>query len=69
MSHPFAARYDGRCWSCEERIYEGDMIRFADDGVTVHADCSTAVPTAAAQPMCPDCFTELPLTGVCGNCT
>lgn len=67
----FAARYDGRCGACDERIYEGDMIRFdaASDSNFVHDDCAASAPREPKpQPICPRCFTELPVTGVCGVC-
>lgn len=67
----FPARYPGRCGACDERIHEGDPIRFSAESATnfVHADCEAAAPPERKpQPMCPRCFTELPVTGVCGVC-
>jgi len=39
-SNPFAARYPGRCFVCDERIDEGDQIRFSD-GAVAHEDCAS----------------------------
>ena len=65
---PFTARFDSRCRACAERIHEGDQVTYRDDQL-VHADCDTAAPAERQpRPMCPDCFTELPATGVCGSC-
>ena len=67
----FPARYNGRCGACDERIHEGDPIRFDGESATnfVHADCAAAAPRERKpQPICPECFTELPVTGVCGVC-
>lgn len=35
----FTARYPGRCPACDERIHEGDLLRFTEGGYTVHDDC------------------------------
>lgn len=68
MSRTFEARYNGRCAACDERIHEGDPVRFADDAL-VHDDCAAAAPKERAPlPICSRCFTELPVTGVCGVC-
>lgn len=67
MSRPFEAAYIGTCGSCYGKIHEGQWAQFDDADQLVHVVCPD--PTAAARPMCPDCFTELPVTGVCGNCT
>lgn len=70
MSRSFAARFISRCCACDERIYEGDLIRFNDDGYyVIHDDCEAAAPVERpVQPMCPTCFTELPIAGGCGVC-
>lgn len=68
MSRTFDARYGGRCSACEERIHEGDPVRFHEDAL-VHDDCTTAAPRERApQPICQKCFTELPVAGDCGVC-
>lgn len=71
MSNAFPARYDGRCGACDERIYEGDMIEFSGESATnfMHTDCAAAAPPERVQqPICPRCYTELPVTGACGVC-
>lgn len=68
MSRVFEASYGGRCALCPRGIREGDSVQYVDDEL-VHADCAENPPRPApVQPMCPECFTELPLTGVCGSC-
>lgn len=68
MSRTFEARYNGRCGACDERIREGDTVRFDGDDL-VHADCATSAPREQApRPVCPECFTEIPVAGVCGVC-
>lgn len=67
-SGTFPARHPGRCGACEERIREGNLVRYAEN-VLVHDDCdAAALVEATPRPVCPDCRTELPLTGVCGVC-
>jgi hypothetical protein len=70
VSRVFEARYPGRCPACTERFDTGDLITYDADDELLHAVCATTTPREpAVRPMCPVCFTELPLTGVCGNCT
>lgn len=69
MSRTFEARFGGRCGSCDERIHEGDAVRFEGDDNLIHDDCTAHEPRERKpQPVCPSCFTELPVTGVCGVC-
>jgi hypothetical protein len=69
VSRAFEARYTSRCSACDERIYEGDLIRFDADDHVLHDDCTAHVPRERkSQPVCGSCFTELPVTGVCGVC-
>ncbi len=60
----FAARFPGRCVSCDERIHEGDPIRMTDDGA-VHDDCEAAAPEPVREhPVCPVCWLTHP-EGAC----
>lgn len=60
----FAARYDGRCVSCLERIYVGDQVAYDDDNL-VHADCEASAPREASTPeSCRRCFLVHP-PGAC----
>lgn len=69
MSSPFAARYGGRCPACGHGIIPDDLVRYTEDDELVHDECAHIVrKVPVVRPMCPDCFTELPVTGPCGNC-
>lgn len=55
----FAAKYPGRCPSCDERIHVGDDIKYADDEL-VHASCdvpSLPNPRDDLSKVCRSCFT------------
>jgi hypothetical protein len=67
MSRPFPARYPGACPACDERIREGDLIRFTEGNYTVHDDCDAIPsrdPLAAAHPVCQVCWLTHP-AGAC----
>jgi hypothetical protein len=66
MSRPFEAAYVGTCGNCDGKIRDGQWVQFDTTDQLVHVICPD--PTVAVRPMCPDCFTELPATGVCGVC-
>lgn len=54
------AQYSGRCGSCDELIYPGDLIELADTGaVYVHADCGDAGPERITT-VCGTCYLETP---------
>lgn len=60
----FHAKHPDRCaGSCAEPIEVGDEVEYIDDQL-VHFGCT---PTAEPEPrpICPDCFLEIPLNGVC----
>ena len=58
----FPARFPGHCANeCGVRIEEGDQIVFLD-GEYAHAVCARA---ADERPVCPACFMEIALNGVC----
>lgn len=62
----FAAKYAGRCNTCDERIEVGDMCAFEDD-LIIHADCEKSTEPTFADP-CPTCWTVPATNGECG-CT
>lgn len=62
----FQAKYPGRCAECEEKFDTGDMIE-QYEGLYQHVLCPSPA-TTSAGPTCPACWTELPVTGVCGVC-
>ena len=54
----FQAKYPGRCAACDERIYEGNWVRYEDDFL-VHDDCDEVPERDAPQRnkrKCPDCY-------------
>lgn len=65
----FQARYPGRCASCEERIHEGDLVKYESDEFVhtrlmrmglVHAQCPVPTPEFTIGPretICGQCFT------------
>jgi hypothetical protein len=53
----FAARYPGRCAACDERIHEGDQVKYADDEL-LHTVCD--VPSLPNE--------RDDLTAVCRQC-
>lgn len=64
----FRARYQGTCPECCDDIETGDLLdRDADDRV-VHVTCVDGDPSAKVGEVCPECWIELPKTGVCGVC-
>ncbi len=63
----FTAAYDGRCPDCGETIEAGDALEWSEFGQAVHQRCDLAE-NAPAGPTCPTCWTEIPLSGVCGVC-
>jgi hypothetical protein len=76
----FLASHPGTCIACGERFGAGAEIEFAGS-VTVssgsllgayptytHAVCPPSV-LDQQRPACPSCFLELPVSGVCGECS
>jgi hypothetical protein len=66
----FTARYPGHCAQagCYEPVEPGQEVEFVPGSRDlVHAVCPDAVPEVV-RPVCPRCFLELPLAGVCGAC-
>jgi hypothetical protein len=55
----FAARYQGRCATCDEQIEPGDMVRYVDDGL-VHLWCLDVSLRSRRRPVvevvCTVCF-------------
>lgn len=61
----FPARYPGRCGACDERIYEGDQIRFDADSTVIHGDCTEHEPKPVREnPVCTTCWLAHPV-GAC----
>ena len=66
-SSTFAARFDGRCGDCGGKIKVGDDVIFVAGSVE-HADCDRSLDLKPAGAICPGCFLELPVSGVCSDC-
>ena len=65
----FIARYTGtECGSCGERVREGQEVAYNASDDLVHAACPEA-PDDVRRDACPRCFLELPVSGVCGECS
>lgn len=64
----FTASYPGNCDTCGGRFGAGAEVEYAAGDVLVHVTCP---PSALDQqrPACPSCFLELPVSGVCGECS
>lgn len=65
----FPARFPGRCGACDERIHEGDLIRFSAESATnfIHDDCEDAAPVERpTAPPCGKCFMVPAANGECG---
>jgi hypothetical protein len=61
----FPARYPGQCPACDERIHEGDQIRFTEGGTTVHDDCDAVDVKDRPEPApCTTCWLVHP-EGAC----
>ena len=55
----FQAKYPGRCAACDERIHEGDFVKYEDDEL-VHTRCDVAIlpnPRDDLTTVCRQCFT------------
>lgn len=56
------ATYTTECPDCLNTIHPGDWIRGNPQGQWVHTSCPQPRPAGA---VCPQCFMELPTTGIC----
>jgi hypothetical protein len=68
----FEARYSGVCACCQERFEKGTPLVYNEDGDLVVKDCPNEglrSVTAPAGRVCGGCFVELPVTGICSQCT
>lgn len=66
MSGIFEAQYDIYCLACEERIFTGDQVKWAD-GSVIHAECMILDENfQQVRPACPKCFQVPASNGECG---
>lgn len=63
----FEARYAGVCRAKGDVIEPGDVIVEFDDGYR-HKMCRPTSPERHGN-VCPKCNLEMPVTGVCDNCS
>jgi hypothetical protein len=61
----FVAQHRTDCTECDSPILPGQLASFAYSKYH-HVVCPEARPPAA---VCPTCFVELPVTGVCDDCS
>jgi hypothetical protein len=64
----FTASYAGTCKACGERFGAGAEVEYAGMFDYVHAECPPSV-LDQQRPACPTCHLELPVSGVCGECS
>lgn len=61
-SHPFEARYHGRCAECREHIAPGDLVRYQNSSL-VHVDCQDALAVPVVEKplvICQTCWLAKP---------
>jgi len=62
----FIAQYRSECATCGMYIQKGDEAKIVAFGEAVHVTCPDTMPTPVGpRGVCPQCFVELPVTGVC----
>lgn len=61
----FTAKYGGVCTECDNEFSAGDLISSTGVGYEHAGPCPTTRP---AGKVCPSCFIELSVTGVCDSC-
>lgn len=62
----FIAEYHGECDNCGGEV-KGQECEFVMDSYLIHVSCPPD-PATLQSPVCPVHFTELPVSGVCGDC-
>lgn len=62
----FTAQYHGPCANCGSDVKGTEVSYVAEDQIE-HVTCPDPL-APSAKGVCPRCFTELPVTGVCGVC-
>lgn len=60
----FTAQYHDECAACGEDV-KGTQCRYTTQDRIEHVECP---PVISALVMCPNCFIELPVTGICSEC-
>jgi hypothetical protein len=67
----FNARFSGHCACCGEAFLEGAKLTYNEDNEVVVFRCPNEglKSLGPAGRVCGGCFVELPVTGVCSQCT
>lgn len=63
----FIAKWGSTCGFCDQRIRPGEEVAYTAFGDLGHVKCP-ADPTELQRAVCPECFLEVPVTGVCESC-
>lgn len=61
----FTAKYRGDCRDCDDPILPGQEVEYDFDRVLMHVTCPESLHLGGPRPLCPVCFMELPVTGLC----
>ena len=62
----FEAKFRSTCPACDELIQPGDLCRWDDEHVFIHADCPEPPPDAPTTEVCGVCFLAVAVSGACG---
>lgn len=65
MSPVFQAKFPGRCPDCGGDLDPGDMVTYNSEGKVAHVLCGGSIEDSITRPVCPSCFCEVPVSGVC----
>jgi hypothetical protein len=65
----FTAKFSGTpCDSCEEPVREGQEVEYNTANKIVHVLCPELAEVKHGE-ICPSCFMEKSVSGVCDNCS
>lgn len=65
----FIAKYRGTCEDCGDDVEPGQEATFLSDHKSIrHVKCPEGHFPDKPGEVCPRCFTEIPVSGVCGVC-
>lgn len=64
----FIAKYSSTCPDCENKIDNGDEVTYNGSNQIVHATCPDDISSGTSNGYCPNCFTALPKSNICGVC-
>lgn len=66
----FKAKYRGSCEQCDDPIVPNQDVEYDFVGNLMHVICPESIDQRTGKPLqvCPICFCEIPVSGVCGVC-